>query len=153
MLQPGLLLTVGLVLGAGLAAVESLAWGTGIVHGWIGALQVWYGLSPVPLWARADLHIHAVVAFAAALCLGCFMRLGAPRTTVVLPVVVVLAVAVGDELVQSGGPGRQFELQDLLGGAVGLAAAVPVLRWLRSAPLAQAAAARVRRPPRDRSPR
>lgn len=113
--------------------VAVVAWlYAGDVRAMVATVQKAYGCGPQPsAWLRADVHLHAVVAFLATLWVGLGCRLFAPRGLPWLAVGTVLVVAWTDEIIQIGSANRAFEFQDLLAEGIGAVAAIPLLLLLR----------------------
>lgn len=138
------LLAVWVPAGVLLASVGALAWiQAAEVRRVIESIQALYGAGrdPAP-WLRADAHIHALVAFLAALWVGVGCRMFAPRALPWLPVGLVLLVAWSDEVAQLAAADRTFQVHDLVAEGLGVALAVPLLFLLRRIEVVRSAPAR-----------
>lgn len=118
------------LLGAALAAVNSVAWGyPATMKGWIDS---WQSLYPAANWFfNADTHTHALMAMLAGTWFGIGCRLFAPRTIPWLPLTLCVLLAMGDEICQLGSPDRNFEWSDLMGDLTGMILALPIMLLLR----------------------
>lgn len=132
-----LLLAVLVALGLVLAGFALMAWGSPrTLQGWVSQLQTFYGTPrPPPGWLRADHHLHLIVAALLTIWFGLACRLFLPRALPWAPVALAVLVAIADELAQSLVSYRNIEMGDEIAGALGVAAAFPVLLWLARLPL------------------
>jgi hypothetical protein len=124
------ILLLGVVLGGlVLAGVLASAWALPEdLRRLLGGLQTWYGAaSPVPWWARSDVHLHALVAACSTAWLSILFRLAAPRLLPWLPPALVIVVQLADELAQTGSESRSADWGDLAGGLCGVMLALPVV--------------------------
>lgn len=146
-IRAGTLLSTWILAGLPLVALEIVAWACpGQVMGVLGTVQNWYGTDPNPAWyVRSDTHLHAISACLGTLWLGLGCRLFLPRGLPLVPLLLMGALALSDEVVQIGSVSRSFDWTDQIGDGVGMLLAVPgllLLRRLVVRPAERAAAAR-----------
>jgi hypothetical protein len=125
----GLLFAIWIPLGILLGAIAVFAWSQpGSLREIVQAMQHGYGIpGPLPFWAHADSHLHILVTLTATLWLGLGFRLFQPRGLPWLPILLMIGIAMSDEVAQLGSSERSFEWADQAADAIGLALALPLL--------------------------